>query len=67
MTKQKKGTAKGRRAFLRTMAVGGAVAATGTVVAPNVSRGQTSPISMRWQSTCRRVSSISSHSTSLKK
>jgi len=51
MTKQKKGTAKGRRAFLRTMAVGGAVAATGTVVAPNVSRGQTSPISMRWQST----------------
>jgi len=51
MTKQKKGTAKGRRAFLRTMAVGGAVAATGTVVAPNVSRGQTSPITMRWQST----------------
>jgi TRAP-type mannitol/chloroaromatic compound transport system substrate-binding protein len=51
MTKQKKGTPKGRRAFLRTMAVGGAVAATGTVVAPNVSRGQTSPISMRWQST----------------
>ncbi len=51
MSNQKKGTTKGRRAFLRTMAVGGAVAATGTVVAPNVSRGQTSPISMRWQST----------------
>jgi TRAP-type mannitol/chloroaromatic compound transport system substrate-binding protein len=51
MSNQKKGTTKGRRAFLRTMAVGGAVAATSTVVAPNVVRGQTSPISMRWQST----------------
>jgi TRAP-type mannitol/chloroaromatic compound transport system substrate-binding protein len=51
MTNEKKGTAKGRRAFLRTMAVGGAAAAAGTVVAPNVSRAQMSPISMRWQST----------------
>ena len=51
MTNQNKGTAKGRRAFLRTMAVGGAAVAAGTVVAPNVSRGQSSPISMRWQST----------------
>ncbi|MBM3537086.1 MAG: C4-dicarboxylate ABC transporter [Alphaproteobacteria bacterium] len=51
MTHQNKGTAKGRRAFLRTMAVGGAAVAAGTVVAPNVSRGQSSPISMRWQST----------------
>jgi TRAP-type mannitol/chloroaromatic compound transport system substrate-binding protein len=33
------------------MAVGGVVAAAGTIAAPNVSRGQTGPISMRWQST----------------
>ena len=43
--------AKGRRNFLKTMAVGGVAAAAGTIAAPNVSRGQTGPISMRWQST----------------
>jgi TRAP-type mannitol/chloroaromatic compound transport system substrate-binding protein len=42
---------KGRRTFLKTMAVGGVAVAAGTVAAPNVSRGQTGPISMRWQST----------------
>jgi TRAP-type mannitol/chloroaromatic compound transport system substrate-binding protein len=42
---------KGRRTFLKTMAVGSVAVAAGTVVAPNVSRGQTGPISMRWQST----------------
>jgi len=46
-----KSAPEGRRAFLRTLGIGGAAAAAGTVVAPNVSRGQTSPISMRWQST----------------
>jgi TRAP-type mannitol/chloroaromatic compound transport system substrate-binding protein len=43
--------AKGRRNFLKTMAVGGVAVAAGSVAAPNVSRGQTGPISMRWQST----------------
>jgi TRAP-type mannitol/chloroaromatic compound transport system substrate-binding protein len=42
---------KGRRNFLKTMAVGGVAAAAGSIAAPNVSRGQTGPISMRWQST----------------
>jgi TRAP-type mannitol/chloroaromatic compound transport system substrate-binding protein len=52
MTKQKiSGTVTGRRSFLKKIAAGGAVAAAGTVVAPNVSRGQASPITMRWQST----------------
>jgi TRAP-type mannitol/chloroaromatic compound transport system substrate-binding protein len=44
-------TRKGRRSFLKTMAVGGVAAAAGTMAAPNVSRGQTGPINMRWQST----------------
>jgi TRAP-type mannitol/chloroaromatic compound transport system substrate-binding protein len=43
--------AKGRRNFLKTMAVGSVAVAAGSVAAPNVSRGQTGPISMRWQST----------------
>jgi TRAP-type mannitol/chloroaromatic compound transport system substrate-binding protein len=43
--------AKGRRNFLKTMAVGTVAVAAGSVAAPNVSRGQTGPISMRWQST----------------
>jgi TRAP-type mannitol/chloroaromatic compound transport system substrate-binding protein len=51
MTKQTSGAATGRRSFLKKIAAGGAVAAAGTVVAPNVSRGQAGPISMRWQST----------------
>src|SRR3712207_7340286 len=42
---------KGRRSFLKTMAVGSVAVAAGSVAAPNVSRGQTGPISMRWQST----------------
>jgi TRAP-type mannitol/chloroaromatic compound transport system substrate-binding protein len=42
---------KGRRTFLKTMAAGSVAVAAGTVAAPNVSRGQTGPISMRWQST----------------
>jgi TRAP-type mannitol/chloroaromatic compound transport system substrate-binding protein len=42
---------RGRRTFLKTMAAGGVAVAAGTVAAPNVSRGQTGPISMRWQST----------------
>jgi TRAP-type mannitol/chloroaromatic compound transport system substrate-binding protein len=42
---------KGRRNFLKTMAVGSVAAAAGTIAAPTVSRGQTGPISMRWQST----------------
>ncbi len=46
-----KSAPEGRRAFLRTLGIGGAAAAAGTVVAPNVSRAQTSPITMRWQST----------------
>jgi TRAP-type mannitol/chloroaromatic compound transport system substrate-binding protein len=41
---------KGRRAFLKSLAVGGAAAAA-TLAAPSVSRGQTGPINMRWQST----------------
>jgi TRAP-type mannitol/chloroaromatic compound transport system substrate-binding protein len=52
MTRQKNtGAATGRRSFLKKIAAGGAVAAAGTVAAPNVSRGQASPITMRWQST----------------
>jgi TRAP-type mannitol/chloroaromatic compound transport system substrate-binding protein len=43
-----KGTAKNRRAFLKTVAAGGAAAA---VAAPHVAQGQTGPITMRWQST----------------
>ncbi|MSO54555.1 MAG: C4-dicarboxylate ABC transporter [Rhodospirillales bacterium] len=42
-----KGAAKGRRAFLKV----GAGIAAGAVMAPTVSRGQSGPISMRWQST----------------
>jgi len=42
---------KGRRTFLKTMAAGGVAAAAGTIASPSVSRGQTGPISMRWQST----------------
>jgi TRAP-type mannitol/chloroaromatic compound transport system substrate-binding protein len=42
---------KGRRNFLKTMAVGSVAAAAGTIAAPTVSRGQTGPISMRSQST----------------
>jgi TRAP-type mannitol/chloroaromatic compound transport system substrate-binding protein len=43
--------AKGRRNFLKTMAVGSVAVAAGSIAAPNVSRGQTGPVSMRWQST----------------
>ncbi|HEX9461884.1 MAG TPA: twin-arginine translocation signal domain-containing protein [Alphaproteobacteria bacterium] len=46
----RKSAAKGRRAFLKTLTAGG-VAAAGAVVAPNVSRGQAGPVTMRWQST----------------
>ena len=42
-----KGAAKGRRAFLKV----GAGIAAGAVMVPTVSRGQSGPISMRWQST----------------
>jgi len=43
----KNGAAKSRRNFLRTMAVGGATVAAGTVVAPNVSRAQTVTLKMQ--------------------
>ena len=46
-----KNAAKGRRGFLKTLAAGGVAAAAGSVVAPNVSRGQAGPVTMRWQST----------------
>ena len=46
-----KSAAKGRRAFLKTITAGGVAAAAGAVVAPNVSRGQAGPVTMRWQST----------------
>src|SRR4051812_17918530 len=51
MLRGNKSAATGRRSFLKKLAAGGAVAAAGTVVAPNVSRGQSSPVTMRWQST----------------
>src|SRR5258708_7577983 len=46
-----KSAAEGRRALLKTTAAGGVAAAAGAVVAPNVSRGQAGPVTMRWQST----------------
>jgi TRAP-type mannitol/chloroaromatic compound transport system substrate-binding protein len=51
MTDSTNRRAKGRRNFLKTMAAGGVAVAAGSIAAPNVSRGQTGPISMRWQST----------------
>jgi TRAP-type mannitol/chloroaromatic compound transport system substrate-binding protein len=45
------GAKNSRRAFLRTMTIGGAAAAVASVAAPSVSRGQASPVSMRFQST----------------
>lgn len=41
------GAGESRRKFLRTMAVGGTVAAAGTVVAPNISRAQTVTLKMQ--------------------
>jgi TRAP-type mannitol/chloroaromatic compound transport system substrate-binding protein len=38
---------KGRRSFLKTLAVGGAATVAGTVVAPNVSRAQTVTLKMQ--------------------